>query len=169
MASDQGIRDGSSVKLGIRALVGLAAMAMTAAAFAQGVFRTLPEDAPRGYLTFVADNLVKVDSTELRLAPGAQIRGANNLIVLPAALPGNSLVKYQLDRDGALFRAWVLTAEEAAKPDRNAPAQLPWATSPEPGRSIDQLLGTKPESRLGLRPGEQPPAAPAAPGQSSNP
>jgi hypothetical protein len=144
-------------------------MAAAVGGFAQGVFRTLPDDAPRGYLSFVADNRVKVDSKEMRLAPGAQIRGANNLIVMPAALPGNSLVKYQLDRDGHLFRAWVLTVEEAAKPDKNAPAALPWATSPETGRSIDQLLGTQPESRIGLRPGEQRPAAQSAPGQSSNP
>jgi len=157
------------MKLGVRALVamfGVAAAIATAATFAQGIFRTLPEDAPRGYLTFVADNVVKLDSAEMRLAPGAQIRGANNLIVMPAALPRNSLVKYQLDGTGHLFRAWVLTAEEAAKPDKNAPVKLPWATSPEVGRSIDQLLGNQPESRIGLRPGEQP-AAPAAPSPSA--
>ena len=151
------------MKLGVRALVGFAAMFAAAMALAQGVFRTLPDDAPRGYLTYVAGNVVKLDDAEKQLAPGAQIRGANNLIVLPTALPRNSLVKYQLDRDGLLFRAWVLTAAEAAKPDKNAPVKLPWATSPEAGRSIDQLLGNQPESRIGLRPGEQPPAPPAAP------
>jgi hypothetical protein len=162
MASDQGILDLSSINLGVRALVGLAAAVAAAAAFAQGVLRTLPEDAPRGYLTYVAGNVVKLDDAEKRLAPGAQIRGANNLIVLPAALPRNALVKYQLDGDGQLFRAWILTAAEAAVPDKNAPVKLPWASSPEAGRSIDQLLGNQPESRIGLRPGEQPPA-PAAP------
>jgi len=154
------------MKLGVLALVGLATAIAAAAAVAQGVFRTLPDDAPRGYLTFVAENVVKLDDTEKRLAPGAQIRGANNLIVLPAALPRNSLVKYQLDGDGQLFRAWILTAAEAARPDKNAPTKLPWASSPEVGRSIDQLLGNQPESRIGLRPGEQP-AAPVAPSPSA--
>ena len=157
------------MKFGIRMLTFAVAALGAAAAFGQGVFRTLPEDAPRGYLTSMGENQVALDSKTLRLAPGAQIRGANNLIVLPAALPGNSLVKYQLDGDGNLFRAWVLTAAEAAKPDKNAPQGLPWATSPEVGRSIDQLLGNQTESRIGLRPGEQRPATVPAADPSSNP
>jgi hypothetical protein len=126
--------------------------------------RTLPEDAPRGYLTFVQGNVVALDSKEIRLAPGAQIRGANNLLVLPTALPRNSLVKYQLDGGGNLFRAWILTSQEAAKPDKNAAATLPWSTSPEQGRTVDQVLGTKPPSRIGLRPGEPLPDTAIPPG-----
>jgi hypothetical protein len=151
------------------AAVGLALA--TAAASAQVSVRNLPEDAPRGYLTFVQGNVVALDSKEIRLAPGAQIRGANNLLVLPTALPKNSLVKYQLDGGGNLFRAWILTAQEAAKPDKNAAVTLPWSTSPEQGRTVDQVLGTKPPSRIGLRPGEPLPdtTIPPGPGQSANP
>ena len=72
--------------------------------------RTLPEDAKRGNLSHVRGNVMTLDGRETTLAPGAQIRGQNNLIVLPAALPRDSLVKYQVDREGVLFRAWVLTA-----------------------------------------------------------
>lgn len=157
------------MNLEIRMLAGVTAVLVATVALAQGVFRALPEDAPRGYLTFMGQNQVAVDAKTLRLAPGAQIRGSNNLIVLPAALPGKSLVKYQIDGDGNLFRAWVLTAAEAAKPDKNAPQGMPWATSPELGRSIDQLLGNQPGSRIGLRPGEQRPAAVPAAAPSSNP
>jgi hypothetical protein len=139
-----------------RALAALILALGTVAAFGQVMLRTLPEDAKRGYLTFVQGNVVSLDGKELVLAPGGQIRGPNNLLVLPTALPQNSLVKYQLDAGGNLFRAWILTAQEAAQPDKYAPTALPWSSSPEPGRSVDQVLGTPPPSRIGLRPGEEP-------------
>jgi hypothetical protein len=135
---------------------------------AQVSVRTLPEDARRGYLSFVQENVVSLDGKELKLAPGGQIRGANNLLVLPMALPRNSLVKYQLDGGGNLFRAWILTAQEAAQPDKYATPTLPWSTSPETGRPMDEVLGTKPPSRLGLRPGEQPRDATPAPDPSQS-
>jgi hypothetical protein len=159
----------SSIRTGVRLLLLAVGLCGAAAATAQGVFRSLPEDARRGYLTFVGQNVVTLDSKQMQLAPGAQIRGANNLIVMPAALPGNSLVKYQLDGEGNLFRAWVLTAQEAAQPDKYAPQRLPWATSPEVGRSIDQLLGNQPENRIGLRPGEQRPTTVAPTADPSTP
>jgi hypothetical protein len=107
----------------MRVLAGLAAgLVLAGAATAQPTtLRTLPEDAPRGYLTHVRENLVRLDGRQLKLAPGAQIRGANNLIVQPAALPKDSLVKYQLTAAGELFRAWVLTPEETARKDKTAP------------------------------------------------
>jgi hypothetical protein len=106
----------------IRAFVALAgALVLAGAVAAQtAVFRTLPENAKRGYLSHVRENVVELDGRRVRLAPGAQIRGANNLIVLPAALPRNSLVKYQLNGSGELARVWILTAEEAAKPDKSS-------------------------------------------------
>lgn len=152
-------------------LVTAFALALAAAtALAQAIVRTLPEDARRGTLSFVQGTVVALDGKETQLAPGAQIRGANNLLVLPTQLPPNSLVKYQLDGGGALFRAWILSPQEAAQPDKFAAPTLPWSTSPEQGRSVDQMLGNQPASRIGLRPGEQPPTAiiPPGPGQSTN-
>jgi hypothetical protein len=139
-------------------------------ALGQAIVRTLPEDARRGTLSFVQGTVVSLDGKETRLAPGAQIRGANNLLVLPTQLPPNSLVKYQMDSGGNLFRAWILSPQEAAQPDKFATPTLPWSTSPEQGRPVDQLLGTPPPSRIGLRPGEQPPTViiPPGPGQSTN-
>jgi len=97
-------------------------LALAGAAVAQTtVFRTLPQDARSGYLSHVRENLVNLDGRQMRLAPGAQIRGANNLIVVPTALPKDSLVKYQLNGSGELFRAWVLTAEETAAKDKSSP------------------------------------------------
>jgi hypothetical protein len=171
MASDQRIPPMSSRFGPTRLLAALALAAAAAAATAQVGVRTLPEDARRGYLSFVHENVVALDGKELKLAPGGQIRGANNLLVLPTQLPRSSFVKYQLDGQGNLFRAWILTAEEAKQPDKYAAPALPWASSPEPGRSVDQVLGAPAPSRIGLRPGEQPPdrTIPPGPGQSANP
>jgi hypothetical protein len=90
---------------------------------------------------------------------------------MPSTLPRNSFVKYQLDDSGELFRAWVLSPEEAAKPDKYATPRLPWSTSPDEGRTVQQLLGQQAPSRIGLRPGEQPrdTSPQAVPGQSNNP
>lgn len=154
-----------------RLLAAFAVALAAASASGQVSVRTLPEDARRGVLSFLQENVVSLDGKEIKLAPGGQIRGANNLLVLPAQLPRNSFVKYQLDGQGNLFRAWILTAEEAKQPDKYASPTLPWSSSPEPGRPVDQLLGNPPPSPIGLRPGEQPPdrTIPPGPGQSTNP
>jgi hypothetical protein len=39
------------------------------------------------------------------------------MIVVPTALPRDAKVKYQLDPDGKLRRAWILSPQEAAQPD----------------------------------------------------
>lgn len=97
-----------------RLLFALSLAAVATIAWAQA--RTLPEDARRGYLTHVQENIVDLDGKKLKLAPGGQIRNQSNLIVQPTTVPPKSLVTYQLDRNGELFRAWIMTAAEAAKP-----------------------------------------------------
>ena len=143
----------------IRTLLGLAACIVAGTIAAQTtVFRTLPPDAKAGYLSHVRENILSLDGRQIRLAPGGQIRGANNLIMLPTVLPRDSLVRYQLDASGDLMRAWVLTPEEAAKVDR---------TSPGGGIPIEQVL-PKPEPERPLRFGEKPapPAPPPPSGQN---
>jgi len=136
----------------IRVLAGLAGGLALAGAVAQtAVLRTLPADAKRGQLSHVRENLVSLDGRQIKLAPGAQIRGANNLIVVPTALPKDSLVKYQLNGSGELVRAWVLTTEEAAKKD------------PSPASSSSDLEKGRPFSEI-----VSPPASPP-PGQQSKP
>jgi hypothetical protein len=98
-------------------------LASASIAMAQTVIRTLPEDAKRGRLSHVQETVLSLDGKKIQLAPAGQIRGPNNLIIQPAALPRDSLVKYQLDASGSLYRAWILTPEEAAKSDRPAPRQ----------------------------------------------
>jgi hypothetical protein len=62
------------------------------------------------------DRTVALNGKLFRLAPGAQIRDARNLIVLPMNLqnlPDGIKVRYQLDLHGDVLRIWMLTPEEA--------------------------------------------------------
>ena len=46
----------------------------------------------------------------------AQIRNEQNLIIMPAALPAYSLVRFQEDNEGRIHRVWVLREDESAVP-----------------------------------------------------
>jgi hypothetical protein len=102
-----------SRRLAIAVLLACAAGATQAQPF----LRTIPEDAKRGTMSHVQGMTVTIDGKQVDLAAGAQIRDGRNLIVLPAALPPNILVRYQLDADGKVRRAWILSPQEAAQPD----------------------------------------------------
>jgi hypothetical protein len=97
----------------------LAALALLAAPFAaQAQFRTIPVDAKRGTLRHLQEMVVEINGTPMKLAAGAQIRDARNLIIVPAALPERSLVKFMADPSGHVTRIWILSPDEAAQPDR---------------------------------------------------
>ena len=100
-------------------IASVAAAALLSAGAVCAQLRTIPDDAKRGQIRHVREMIVEIDGTQVRLSPGAQIRSRENLIVLPAALPANAqLVKYQLDPGGLVHRVWMLTDEEAARPDK---------------------------------------------------
>jgi hypothetical protein len=96
-----------------RLLVMALAFCFCGTAIAQ--LRSLPANAKRGEMRHIQDMIVEIDGTPQRLAPGAQIRDASNLIIAPATLPPASRVRYELDADGMVRRVWILTDEEAAK------------------------------------------------------
>jgi hypothetical protein len=96
-----------------RFLLLLALAGFAAAAPAQ--LRTIPQDAQRGEIRHLHDMLVELDGKEQRLSPGAQIRDANNRLVLPTSLTEKWEVKYLLDGQGLVHRVWILTAQEKAK------------------------------------------------------
>lgn len=77
--------------------------------------RSLPPEAKRGEIRHVHGMMVEIDGTPQRLAPGAQIRNASNVIILPTSLPAGSRIKYELDAERMVRRVWILTDEEAAK------------------------------------------------------
>jgi hypothetical protein len=88
------------------------------ASAAQAQLRSIPENAKRGNLTPAQGMAVEIDGKRVELAAGTQIRDGRNMIILPNALPqATMVVKYQLGQDGKLYRAWILTPQEAAQPD----------------------------------------------------
>ena len=88
----------------------------SAAAWAQ--LRTVPPEAERGEIRHLQGMTIAIDGTERRLAPGAQIRDATNLIIVPAAIPPGALAKYLVDADGAVRQVWILSPQEASQPDQ---------------------------------------------------
>ncbi|HKU46080.1 MAG TPA: hypothetical protein VJQ58_04300 [Burkholderiales bacterium] len=88
---------------------------------ASAQLRTVPPEAKRGTLSHVQDMLIEVDGKPGRLSPGAQIRDTANRLVLPVALPPKSDTKYLLDEAGNVHRVWILSAQESAQADKEAP------------------------------------------------
>jgi len=84
---------------------------------AQAQLRTIPADAKRGTMSHVQGMTVELDGKKTELAAGAQIRDANNMIVLPATLPSGSRIKFMPDAQGQVWRVWILSPQEAAQPD----------------------------------------------------
>jgi hypothetical protein len=100
----------------VKALATALLLVYCAAAAAQ--LRTIPQDAKRGTMRHLQETIVEIDGERARLSHGAQIRGQSNTIVVPTALPPDSVVKYQLDEAGHVHRVWILTPQEAAQPDK---------------------------------------------------
>jgi len=96
-----------------RLIAVLAACAVAAGAFAQA--RDIPGDAKRGEMRHLRDMVVEINGRQQRLAPGAQIRDASNLIVVPTAVPAGAPIKYLVNTEGLVRQVWILTPQEAAK------------------------------------------------------
>lgn len=89
-----------------------AVLSLPVAAQAEG--RPFPANALRGTLVVTAPPEVLLDGRADRLAPGARIRDAQNLLALSASLVGRELtVNYRRDGAGLLHEVWILSAEEA--------------------------------------------------------
>jgi hypothetical protein len=60
---------------------------------------------------------VAVDDKAMQLAAGAQIRNPQNLIIVPTAIPRSGVwADYILNTEGQIFRVWLLTPDELARP-----------------------------------------------------
>ena len=95
------------------------AASLLAAATAAAQMRSIPADAKRAEIRHVQDAVVELDGARARLAPGAQIRDAENRLIVPAALPAGVAVKYLVDAQGEIRRVWVLSPAEAGRSGRN--------------------------------------------------
>ncbi|MDO8813645.1 MAG: hypothetical protein Q7J38_16680 [Gallionella sp.] len=97
-------------------------------ALAGGVYaqltRNFPPDSKLGELTAINYPTVEISGQTLRLSPGGQIRGKNNLIVMPTAVTEGGTIRYQLEFTGYVRRIWLLTPEEvvrAREEEKNKP------------------------------------------------
>ncbi len=98
----------------VAVLAALAVFLLPPPASAQ--FRTLPNNAERGYIRHVEHNVVAIDGKKMRLAPGATIRDRRNLIIFANTLPEEgATAEYLIDRDGHVARVWLLTPQEEAR------------------------------------------------------
>ena len=98
--------------------------------------RAIPPDTKRGELTHLRENVVQLDDKQVRLAPGALIRDTNNIIVLPTMVPTKAVVRYQIDNQGMLSRAWILSPQEAAQ-DKPTVKPMPTPIKPDADKSQD--------------------------------
>jgi hypothetical protein len=104
------------IRSALRVLVLLLAAAFVPAADAQ--LRPMPQDSAFGVMRHIEGMIVQIDKRVVRLAPGAQIRDPADRIVLPVSVPPGSAVRYTLDREGYLYRVWILSPQELAREKR---------------------------------------------------
>ena len=80
--------------------------------------RTLPPEAKQGVmLPPLGDGLVVINGKSLTLAPTAQFRSQQNLIVMPMTIQEQKDVVFITDASGAIYRVWMISpAEISARP-----------------------------------------------------
>jgi len=101
-----------------------AVMAVLVLPAAAQVQRNFPANALRGELTILQPPEAVLNGRPARLAPGARIRGQNNMLVLTAAAAGQKLiVHYTVDPLGLVKDVWILTLAEMGN--------KPWPTTPQ--------------------------------------
>ena len=95
----------------------LPALVWAVSVLAQARPSPIPQDSKRGYIRHVQEMAVTVDDKAMQLAAGAVIRDRQNLIIVPVTIPREGAwAAYNLDRDGQIFRVWLLTPDELARP-----------------------------------------------------
>jgi hypothetical protein len=88
------------------------------------VQRPFPPTALRGDIVFGTPPAVTLNGQPARLAPGARVRGEDNMLILSGALVGRkATVHYTRDGYGQPLEVWILRPQELAR--------KPWPTTPE--------------------------------------
>ena len=87
--------------------------------------RNFPPGTLRGSFMVVNSPEIQLDGQPERLSPGARIRSADRMLVMPASITGQKLlVNYTRDAAGLVREVWILTPEEASA--KRASAEKPW-------------------------------------------
>ena len=77
--------------------------------------RPFPQNAKSGTFSVSLYPTVLINGESIRMAPGAQIIGKKNTIVMPTALMNTQYyVRYTINSQGAVSKIWILTDEELA-------------------------------------------------------
>jgi hypothetical protein len=97
----------------VRILAGMTLVAFASLLEAQTLARVFPVSATRATLVVTQSPDVLINGSAHRLSPGARIRGANNLLVMPATITGQLLqVKFVPDAQGLIHEVWILNSQE---------------------------------------------------------
>jgi len=104
-------------------LLAILLIALPQLAMSQQV-RNFPVDSRLGNLTAVSFPVFTINGVQYQMGAGGQIRGTDNLIILPSTANYIGLIRYQLDIMGNLHRIWILTPDEV-KAAENEGQQIP--------------------------------------------
>ena len=97
-------------------LMALALASVSHIAAAQ-VARNFPQNAWRGEIAFTNPPDILLNGRPARLAPGARLRGTNNMLVVSGALQNQRLLThYTVDTYGLVKDVWILQAHENKSP-----------------------------------------------------
>jgi len=77
--------------------------------------RAFPPDSKLGELRAMRYPEIRISDRTMYLSAGGQIRGKDNLIILPTMLNESGPIRYQTDIMGNVHRIWLLTPTEAAQ------------------------------------------------------
>jgi hypothetical protein len=76
--------------------------------------RNFPPGTLRGRFMVLNAPEIQLDGQPERLSPGAHIRSAERMLVMPASITGqNLLVNYTRDAAGMVHEVWILSPDEA--------------------------------------------------------
>ena len=118
-----------------RTLLLLATFGLAGAGANAQVKRNFPADSLRGKLGVAHPPQAVLNGAPVRLAPGARIRGQNNMLTTTGSFAGQSfVVNYTIDIQGQIKDVWVLTNDEIARP---------WPTTREQAASWRFDVGTQ--------------------------
>jgi hypothetical protein len=105
------------------------------------VQRNFSAKALRGEVVFGTPPQVTLNGKPARLAPGARIRDANNMLLMSGTLVGGkAVINYTTELEGMLQDVWILNPAEAAR--------KPWPSTDQEAQTwlfnVDNQTWTKP-------------------------
>ena len=107
----------------ISAIIEAAAQSSTATATKYEIYsttRTLPPEAKLGVmLPPLGDGQVIINGKSMTLAPTAQFRSQQNLIVMSMSIQEPKDVVYITDDSGAVYRVWMISQAEISAHPKN--------------------------------------------------